>query len=404
MSEDIRLVPGQRWHDLDAVRAFALLSGVALHGVMSFMQPRVWIVADPHTSSGADVLFYVIHLFRMTLFFVLAGFFAAAMMQRKGVAAFAGNRLKRVALPLLIFWLPVMAAIIAMLIVANAPAAGAPAAPPLPAPALSVATFPLTHLWFLYALLILYAGAIVIKLVTDLLHVGRFLGSVLDGMVTTLTRWDVVTAFLAVPVAAAFLTNKAWIMWFGIPTPDTGLIPNVTAAAGFTTAFVFGWWLHRNARLLDHIASRTWMYGLGAALGTWFCLSLAGKTPSLAPVAGADHWLYALVYPLTTWSWTFALIGAARLALKRENPLIRRLSDASYWIYIIHVPVLLVCQWLVMGLDIDPVWKFAMVLAWTMVIGLLSYELIVRYSFIGTILNGRRRKAKSAARTEEAMA
>ena len=107
MSTDIHPVPesrfqAPRWHDLDAVRAFALLSGVALHGVMSFMSPRVWIVGDSHTSTGADVLFYVIHIFRMTLFFVLAGFFARAMMQKKGVAGFVGNRLKRIAVPLVV--------------------------------------------------------------------------------------------------------------------------------------------------------------------------------------------------------------------------------------------------------------------------------------------------------------
>src|SRR6185437_1217376 len=190
MSEDIRPVPGQRWHDLDAVRAFALLSGVALHGVMSFMQPRVWIVADHATSTGADVLFYVIHIFRMTLFFLLAGFFARLMMERKGVAGFVGNRLKRIALPLVAFWPLVMAGIIAMLIVANPPAAGS--APP-PPPPFGVKTFPLTHLWFLYALLLLYTGAVIVKLTTDLLHIGGALGRMLDAVVAGLTRWDLIS-------------------------------------------------------------------------------------------------------------------------------------------------------------------------------------------------------------------
>ena len=115
----------ERWNDLDAVRALALLLGVALHGVMSFMTPRIWLVGDTVTSTGADVLFYVIHMFRMTTFFVLAGFFARLMMQKKGVAKFISNRLKRVALPLLVFWPIVLAAIIAVAIIANAPGPGA---------------------------------------------------------------------------------------------------------------------------------------------------------------------------------------------------------------------------------------------------------------------------------------
>ena len=409
MSQDIHPVPDshlqpQRWHDLDAVRAFALLSGVALHGVMSFMQPRIWMVADPRTSTGADVLFYVIHIFRMTLFFVLAGFFARLMMQKKGVAGFVGNRLKRVALPLVAFWPLIMVSIVVMLIVANAPAPGAAAAPLPPPPPLSVATFPLTHLWFLYVLLLFYAAAVVTRLVTDVLHIGGALGRLLDSVFGVLTRWDLVTGLLVVPVFLAFVTNTSWMMWFGIATPDTGLIPNAMALAGFGTAFVFGWWLHRQPGLLDHLAGRCWLYGFAAAAGTWLCLAMIGQTPVLTPADGRDHLLYALVYPLTSWSWAFALIGAARLTLRGEHPLVRRLSDASYWIYIIHIPVVLVLQWLMMKVELDVVGKFCVVLFGTLFAGLLSYPLIVRYSFIGTILNGRKRKAKPAAFAEEATA
>ena len=403
MSEEVRLSTS-RWHDLDAVRALALLSGVLLHGVMSFMSPRVWIVADSHTADWADGLFYVIHIFRMMLFFVLAGFFARLMMQKKGVAGFVGNRLKRIGLPLVVFWPLVMVAIVVMLIVANAPAPGAPPVPAPPAPALSVATFPLTHLWFLYALLLLYAGAVVIKLLTDLLHVGGVLGRMLDTVVAVLTRTDLITVLLAAPVVLAFYSGKTWLMWFGIPTPDSGLIPNAPALCGFITAFVFGWWLNRSPELLDHLAHRVWIYGLTAVVGVWCCLKMVGEVPALAPVDGHAHWLYALIYPLTAWSSVFFLIGLARRTLRAENPVIRYLSDASYWIYIVHVPLLLVLQWQVKALDLDPALKFAIVVCGTLGLGLLSYALVVRYSFIGTILNGRKRTSRRAAFIEEAQA
>ncbi len=403
MSEEVRL-PTQRWHDLDAVRALALLSGVLLHGVMSFMQPRVWIVADSHTAGWADGLFYVIHIVRMTLFFVLAGFFARLMMQKKGVAGFVGNRCKRIALPLVVFWPLILAAIVVMAIVANAPAPGAPPVPPPPAPSLSVATFPLTHLWFLYVLLLLYAGAVVVKLLTDLLHIGGFLGRMLDAVVAVLTRADLITVLLAVPVALAFYGDRTWLMWFGIPTPDTGLIPNAPALCGFITAFVFGWWLNRSPDLLDHLGRRVWVYGITAVVGVWWCLRTVGEAPALTPVDGHAQWLYVLIYPLTAWSGVFFLIGLARRTLQAENPVIRYLSDASYWIYIVHVPLVLLFQWQVKALDLDPALKFAIVVWGTLGVGLLSYALVVRYSFIGTILNGRKRKPKRPAFIEEAQA
>ena len=408
MSEDIRpapdaRLPGSRWHDLDAVRAFALLLGVALHGVMSFMSPRVWLIADTHTAVWADGLFYVIHSFRMTLFFVLAGFFARLMLQKKGVAAFVGNRLKRIAVPLVVAWPLVMVSIVVMLIVGNAPAPGAPPVPPPPAPALSVASFPLTHLWFLYALLILYTGAVGTKLLTDLLHIGGGLGRMLDVVVRSLTRVDLITVVLIAPVAIAFYTNTHWMMWFGVATPDTGLIPNAMAVAGFMTAFTFGWWLNRSPDLLDHLARRIWSYGLTAIIGTWWCLHVAGVTPALVPVDGHAHPLYALIYPATSWAWTLALIGAAHRFLTRESPVLRYLSDASYWIYLVHVPVILVLQYGLKDIPGPVVAKYWGVVFGTAMFGLFTYAIMVRYTFIGTILNGRKRRARrGATQTQEA--
>ena len=395
------IASGQRWHELDAVRAFALLLGVALHGAMSFMSPRIWLVDDVSHSTGINVLFYVIHMFRMTTFFVLAGFFARMMLQKRGIGGFVTNRLKRIAIPLVAFWPLIMASIIAVAIVANMPAPGTPAAPPPPPPALSVATFPLTHLWFLYALLLLYTGAIVVKVITDVLHVGGVLDRLLDSVVRALTRTDMISALLILPVATTFYFNDHWMMWLGVMTPDTGLVPNSMAIAAFTMAFTFGWWLNRSSDLLGHLAGRTWLYGFSAVVGTALCLAMVGPSPVLMPTAGHDHLLYILIYPLTAWSWTLFLIGGAHAVLKRENPVIRYLADASYWIYVVHVPVLLGLQYAVKTIDLPAELKFAGIVIATVLIALGSYAVVVRYTFIGAILNGRRRKAKADPKAKQ---
>ena len=400
MSERIQ----ERYHDLDAVRAFALLLGVVLHGVMSFMEPRIWVVGDRSTGIGFDVTFYVIHMFRMTTFFVLAGFFGRMMMQKKGVANFVGNRLKRVALPLVIFWPIALTAIITIAILANTPPPGAPAAPPPPPPALTAQTFPLTHLWFLYVLLLLYTGAVVIKLVVDVLHIGGPLGRMLDKVVGLLTKSDTITAVLALPIFLAFFASQQWMMWVGVLSPDTGFVPNAPAIAEFTTAFAFGWWLHRRADLLDHLRNRWIVYGAAAVAGTWWCIQLVGVKAAFVPVAGHDHSLYAALYALSGWSWAFFLIGAARAFLTRENKAIRYLADASYWVYLIHIPFVMGLQYAVMTLDWPAEPKAAIVLIGTVALALVTYQLFVRYSFIGTILNGRKRKQKRAPEGQEAMA
>ena len=67
----------ERLHALDAVRAFALLAGVVLHAAMSYLPGfTIWPLLDRSTSVPLALTFYVIHIFRMTAFFVIAGFFA----------------------------------------------------------------------------------------------------------------------------------------------------------------------------------------------------------------------------------------------------------------------------------------------------------------------------------------
>jgi glucans biosynthesis protein C len=394
----------ERFHDLDAVRALALLLGVGLHGVMSFMTPRFWIIGDVVQDTGANLAFYVIHMFRMTTFFVLAGFFAHRLMQKRGLGGFVGNRLKRVAAPLVIFWPFIMVSIIVMLIIANTPAPGTAAMDTPPPPPMTVATFPLTHLWFLYVLLWLYAGAVLLKLVTDGLRIGGVLGRLFDRIIGVLTKSDLITAVLIIPVAIAFYLNNNWVIWLGIQTPDTGLIPNAMALAGYSTAFAFGWWLNRRTDLLVHLANRTFVYGFAAMLGTWWCLGHVGISPVVPGIAGHEHPVYCVIYPLTAWAWTFALIGLARILIKRENPMLRYVSDASFWIFIVHLPLLMVFQYLVKDLNWEVEYKAAVVIGGTIAMGLLSYQIMVRYTFIGAILNGRRRKDRAAEKPQEAIA
>ncbi|MGK2257238.1 MAG: glucan biosynthesis protein C, partial [Brevundimonas sp.] len=148
----------ERLHGLDALRAGALLLGVVLHASLSFFPQQIWIVADDSRSIGAAWLFFAIHLFRLTAFFLIAGLFAHRMLARRGWIAFAKDRVVRIAGPLAVFWLPVMAGIVTALIW-NAHANGlvTPGAPPPPPPTYDWTNFPLTHLWFLWVLTLFYA-------------------------------------------------------------------------------------------------------------------------------------------------------------------------------------------------------------------------------------------------------
>jgi peptidoglycan/LPS O-acetylase OafA/YrhL len=299
------------------------------------------------------------------------------------------------------FWPIVFAAIVAVLIWVAARANGGtmPQGEPPPSP-LTLEAWPLTHLWFLYVLLIFYAGALALRgLVVLIDRDGALRARVLDPVVKAIAG-PAAAMFLATPVFAALYFSPDWMAWFGIPTPDHGLVPDATALICYGLAFGFGWLVSRQTAVLQDWA-RHWFSNL--SLGVFciiVCLLMLGLTPVVTPSErGWETMLYAALYALAVWGWTLGLLGAAVRFMTRENPAVRYVADASYWIYIVHVPVLLTLQAAVQPLDLPWFAKYPMTLGLAFAIMFVSYELFVRYSWIGAILNGRRRRPAKVQRT-----
>lgn len=389
---------GGRHHALDALRAGALLLGVAFHAGFAYTEPHVWVVNDSTSDPVLGGMIFVTHIFRMSLFFVVAGFFARLLLEKRGLQGFITNRLRRIALPLAVFWLPVFAAIVTFMILAALKADPSLATkPPPPTPPLTAQTLPLTHLWFLYLLLILYPVALVLRGLVALVDSGGALRRLVDRALATTLRLGLGGLVLGLPLLAMLVLRPSWLFWFGIPTPDIGLFPNGAALAGFGTAFAFGWLMHRQPDLLS-ILRRQWPIHLALALAlTAGCLWSVGLAPGLEAVPGRDKIAYAAAYGLALWSWVFALIGLAVRFLDRPSPAWRYLADASYWIYIIHLPLVLALQYAVMDLAAPALLKFALVTTGTLLIALATYALLVRHGFIGAILNGKTTKAPRKA-------
>ena len=90
-----------RRHDLDALRAVAMLLGIILHGLMPFM-PGLSVIRDTQTAGWVWILFLGIHGFRMPLFFLVSGFFTAMLWQKRGVQTMLQQRSVRILLPCLL--------------------------------------------------------------------------------------------------------------------------------------------------------------------------------------------------------------------------------------------------------------------------------------------------------------
>ena len=395
----------ERLHALDAIRGGALLLGIIVHMSMSFWPIPLWPIRDNDPSSVLLTSFGVIHIFRMSLFFVIAGFFARLLLEKRGARGFAADRAKRIAIPLLVGWPLLFAAFIAVIVWSAIRAGTWEAMQAQPQPALSLSTIPLLHTWFLYVLLWLYVAALaVVGLVRLVDREGRIVAAA-DRFVRAIVTTQLAPIVLGLPLFAVFAFAESWIPWGGIRTPDVGLVPNLAACVGFATAFGFGWLLHRQIDLLS-VWRRWWPAYLAAAAAlTLVCLSYFAATPAATAEMGLTDRLWSsAVYPLATWTWSLGLIGLATACLTKENRTIRYLADSSYWVYLIHLPVAMVFQVLFANVAWPWFVKFPLMLAIAMALMLLSYQLLVRNTFIGAVLNGKRIPGKIRALRAESSA
>lgn len=90
-----------RRHDLDSLRAVAMLLGIVLHGSLAYFFMPIWPVQDSHQNNDLfGGLFLGLHGFRMPLFFLISGFFTAMLWRYRGMESLVQHRFKRIFLPL----------------------------------------------------------------------------------------------------------------------------------------------------------------------------------------------------------------------------------------------------------------------------------------------------------------
>jgi peptidoglycan/LPS O-acetylase OafA/YrhL len=382
----------ERLHALDAVRAFALISGIVLHAAMSFM-PGLAAFGFPADSSQSPVLqdvFYGIHVFRMTLFFFIAGFFSHLMFHRKGTTGFLCDRAKRILVPLLIGWVAFGPLAMGLVYMGLAPPITATAVAPLPT------AFPLSHLWFLYYLLLIYVTTLGTRWCIEKYVSGHHkLRSDVDTFVHAVIRSPSAPLFLAAPIAACLYFTPNWIMWSGIPTPDSGLTPQLPAMIGFGTAFVFGWLLHRQNELLNVWKQRWALHLVGAIALTAASMWLVNQAPNPFDVDSSIKLAYVACYTLASWNWVLGLIGTALRFFSNDSPVRRYIADASYWMYLAHLPLVFALQMIVLKWNLHWSIKFPLIVGVAVAILLVSYHYLVRNTYLGEILNGRRYSPRS---------
>jgi peptidoglycan/LPS O-acetylase OafA/YrhL len=325
----------------------------------------------------------------MPVFYVLAGFFAALLLQRRGTVGFLRNRLLRVLVPFAAGW-TVLFPLVAALAVAGA-SLDVPGASPLAGAVRLFSSLDVLHrrpdpmhLWFLEYLLLYYAMVLVAA------PCFRRLGSIaghLDRVFHMTVRSPLGPAMLAVVMVPVLLRMEA-----GAIDDPSGFVPEPRIVVAYAIFFGWGWLLWRNVGCLSALPNGRRAGGfvaLGAVAALfgyllWHWLRSTERDTQLGLVASA--WCLGLAM----WLFIFGLMGLCIRFLDRPIPWIRYVSDSSYWAYLVHVPVLLLFQIAVAGTDWIPAIKAIVVFAASVGALLSSYHVLVRPTWVGCVLNGRR--------------
>ncbi len=376
-------VSNTRLHYMDNLRALAMLGGVFLHGALAYspMLHSLWPAADAQQSPIVDYIVWFTHLFRMPLFFLIAGFFVAYLVGKRGMVGMLKNRALRILLPLIIFLPLCMWAVIGPLLSA---VAGVQAKSPVMEMIVTAMANPGTpppppttmHLWFLYNL-------VFFCLFTWVLHYVNW-----QWLRTYFNRATPVTFLSIFPLllVPALLSVAA-----PLPAPDS-FLPQLWSFGFFGLFFALGYWIFGVENFIDRFKS----YGLILLI-----ISLA--------LYAIFYWLipkpFSLVTPslalwkklaislceayISVWMSLVCLVYGKNY-LNVHNRVMRLISDSSYWIYIIHLPIIFALQYRMMDKDWSFLTKYSATLGVTLAVGALSYLMLVRWTPIGWMLNGRR--------------
>lgn len=382
----------RRYHALDALRGVMMMLGIVLHGSQFYVaDPPIPIPTDPNAAPVFGVIVLFIHSFRMPLFFVLAGFFTSLLVEKYGLRGSYVNRAKRIAVPLLVGlltivpitgWLAVsffvsvstgeagLVTSLAQVEVLDLSALAEYGIRPEPSPA---------HLWFLYYLLWFY---LTIPLCRALVRL-----TVRAGMEDALMR--LVRSTLLLPILAAWTALTLTAFRGGLVFE--GFIyftPHLPSLAYYGSFFLLGYVFHHYRPILE-----TFVRTLPATATLAAVMFPVSLWLSFRELQGAgDPWLHGaavFAHGLTTWALIYAFTGAFLRWLDYASPWILYISQSSYWVYLVHMPVVTGLALLLLPLDASAYLKFPLVALGATLICFLSYHYLARRSWISTMLNGR---------------
>ena len=369
-----------------------MMLGVVRHASIAYVPVlfQGWPYRDPLPDMSIHWLVVFIRVFHLPVFFVVAGFFAAHLIEARGTRAFLRHRWSRLAVPLLAAWPVLAGAMYVVLPFASRFSSVPPAYDYSMDELMSSRTidYLFMHLWFLYHLIILSVVASALRpLARRIPKAAR--RRALDLFERLVHRGGIVVPMVV--LGLVMYRMQTWALdYYAGPFPPPRLL------ATYGLFFGFGWLLFRRRAALEGFKRPAWIH-LVAGVACFFAYrhfmdAGCDVVPQRTCAEGSEaHHLGAIVFLAPAmWFMIYGLMGLFQRYADGPSPRWRYMADASYWIYIVHVPVVMLLPVALANVALPAMVKVALVVVAATGLILVSYRYLVRPTFIGKQLNGRR--------------
>lgn len=321
----------ERLHALDSLRAIMMLLGLVIHSSITyglFEYGGAWSLKDPNSTSMLnDLIVFFIHSFRMQIFFVVSGFFGAMLFYERKPLAMIKNRVSRIVYPFIVFvillWpLITLSFTYTRFVFAGDPNAWAETLATIGTPLFFIPqkTY---HLWFLYYLVIIIGVSILIAFAI------RKTPS-LARSISKAFSWIIQKPVLRVLFFAGITGLAYLIMGTSQVATSNSFIPDFNTFLYYFIFFIVGWVLFKSKEHLDSFKRLDWACSI---LGTVLFFGYVLNAPSFS------FEMAILVKSLVVWLLIFGFTGLFLRYGSGHSARMRYISDASYWVYLVHLPI-----------------------------------------------------------------
>jgi peptidoglycan/LPS O-acetylase OafA/YrhL len=235
------------------------------------------------------------------------------------------------------------------------------------------------HLWFIAYLLMISVLAIGVWLA---IQRAPGLGATLNrGFRKLMKSWWAVPALASIS-AAILITKTGWVAG---GSAANSLIPAPTLFAYYSFFFVFGWLLSGQSSLVEELKRGAWLRlaaGVLIAVPAFLLFydngDFTGGVGTPGVLAEIDELrLYGLfTVGMVCWLTMFGIWGVLARYVHKESRVLRYLSDASFWVYLVHIPFLVALQSSLAETDLAVPARYVLTVGGTLALAIGSYALV----------------------------